>query len=342
MKRLNYIEIYDSVIDAGVMSQVAGIHEFKGKQDMYMMRGGVELTSLADVAKIHSTQSSNSIEGIVTTDERLRKLVAKKARPKNDAEMEIAGYREALSLIFENYENIELSCGSILQVHKILYKYTNSSFAGKFKTIDNSIVDVLPDGSKVERFRPLAAAHTPQAVKDICSSYNEAIAEGLDALVLIPLFVLDFLCIHPFNDGNGRMSRLLTLLLLFKSGYFAGNYISIDRIIDKQRKLYYEALADSSAGWHENKNDYSHFVRFLQGTLLGAYKELDARASAFGASKPKRIESFIKGNYRQLKKTEIMDSCPDISQTTVQRSLNNLVRAKKIKKIGGGRYTYYI
>lgn len=342
MKRFGYKKTYNDLIDASVMELVAGIHEFKGKQEMYARTSPDALNSLKEVAKIHSTQSSNNIEGIVTTEDRLRKLVQKKARPKTSAEEEIAGYREVLGLIHDNYENIELSHSSILQLHKILYRYSASCFAGKFKTSDNIIADVLPDGTKAVRFKTLGAEHTPQAVKDICKTFNTSVDAGMDPLVLIPMFVLDFLCIHPFQDGNGRMSRLLTLLLLYKNGYDVGKFISIEKQIDAHRDLYYETLASSSHAWIENKNDYGPFVRYSLSMLIGSYKILDARASVFQESKPERIASYIKDNFGKVKKTEIMDACPDISQTTVQRTLKDLVSAKKIQKIGGGRYTYYM
>lgn len=342
MKRFNYEKTYNELIDASVMDLVAGIHELKGKQGMYANASPGALASLEEVARIHSTQSSNNIEGIVTTEERLRKLVQKKARPKTSAEEEIAGYREVLGLIHDNYDNIELSHSSILQLHKILYKYSSSSFAGKIKTSDNIIADVAQDGTKTVRFKPLGAAQAPQAIRDICEGFNGSLNAGMDPLVLIPIFILDFLCIHPFQDGNGRMSRLLTLLLLYKSGYDVGKFISIERQIDTHRNLYYETLGMYSQNWIANKNDYGPFVRYSLSMLIGAYKILDGRASAFGASKPERIASYIKDNLGKVKKTEIMDACPDISQTTVQRSLKDLVAAKKIKKIGGGRYTYYM
>lgn len=342
MKRFDYENIYNNLIDAKVMELVAGVHEYKGKQELYASSSPEALSLLEEVARVHSTASSNTIEGIATSDERLRKLVQKKARPKTSAEEEIAGYREVLSLIHDDYDNIELSHSSILQLHKMLYKYSASGFAGKFKTSDNMIVDVARDGTKSVRFKPLNAAQTPQAVKDICKEYNSSVEAGMDPLVLIPVFILDFLCIHPFQDGNGRMSRLLTLLLLYKSGYDVGKYISIEKQIYEHVDLYYETLAASSEAWLINKNDYRPFVRYSISMLIGAYKTLDARASVFAASKPERIASYIKDNYGRVTKTEIMDGCPDISQTTVQRSLNDLVRTKKIQKIGGGRYTYYI
>lgn len=342
MRSFDYVKTYNRLIDADLMRAVCGIHELKGKCEQYCLEDNEAACALANVAKVHITQHSNNIEGIITTKERMEKLVAKKVKPKNFAEEEIAGYRDALNLILGSYKNIELSHASILQIHKILYQYTNSSFGGKFKQTDNVIVSLLPDGSKVERFKPTPALQTPQAVKDICKAYNEAINLGFDALVLIPVFILDFLCIHPFFDGNGRISRLLTLLLLLQAGYTVGQYISIEKLIDKHRDLYYDALAESSANWHKNKNEYCHFNSFLLGMITYAYNDFVQRASVFDGPKPKRIEAYIKNNFRKIQKSEIIDSCPDISQTTVQRTLKNLSKAKKIQKIGGGRYTYYI
>jgi len=162
---------------------------------------------------------------------------------------------------------------------------------------------------------------------------------------LIPMFILDFLCIHPFNDGNGRMSRLLTLLLLYKSGYIVGKYISIELLIEKTKDTYYEALQDSSLGWHEDENQYGSFVKYYLGVLLKAYKEFENRVEHLRyrkMSKPERIKAVIDQRVGKITKKEIMEYCPDISKVTVERTLTSLVKEGYVQKIGAGAATAYV
>ena len=273
---------------------------------------------------IQSTEASNRIEGIVTTDDRLKKIVMNKTTPKGRSEREIAGYRDVLTTIHENYDYIPIKPGMILQLHRDLYRFSNSPLGGSFKNSDNIIAEQLPDGTKRVRFQPVPAE--------------------MDPLLLIPMFILDFLCIHPFNDGNGRMSRLLTLLLLYRSGYFVGKYISIERLIADSKETYYEALQDSSMQWHEGENDYLPFVRYMLGIVIAAYREFSSRVDILvskGLSKPERVQEIIRRTTGRITKKQIMNQCPDISQKTVERALKDLLDNGDIVKIGGGRYTSY-
>ena len=226
------------------------------------------LENLVEIAKIQSTESSNKIEGIYTSDERLKKIVLDKTMPKTRNEREIAGYRDVLNTIHENFQHIPIRDTFILQLHRDLYKFENASYGGRFKTADNIIEEEDERGNKFVRFRPLPAWETPDAIINLCTAYNEAINKGeADSLLLIPMFIIDFLCIHPFNDGNGRMSRLLTLLLLYQNDYIVGRYISLEKLIERTKDSYYDALQSSSQGWIEDENNYEHFVNIYVPSL---------------------------------------------------------------------------
>ena len=301
---------------------------------------------MVDIAKIQSTEASNKIEGIYTSDERLKALVKDSTRPRTRNEREIAGYRDVLNTIHENHDYIPPKPSIILQLHRDLYKFEGMDIGGRYKTSDNIIEEQDAEGNKSVRFRPMPAWETPEAIEELCQSYDEALNSGnIDALILIPMFVLDFLCVHPFNDGNGRLSRLLTLLLLYRSGYIVGKYISIEKLIEQTKEIYYESLQLSSEGWHDNKNDYEPFVKYMLGVIIAAYREFSSRVSLLttqGMSKPDRVKEIIRATLGPITKTEILAKCPDISQVTVQRALADLVDKGDIIKLGGGRYTKYI
>lgn len=345
MRALNYKIAYQKLLFPEIVSYLAQIHEMKGRQNLFVEAQKDALAELLDIAKIQSTEASNRIEGIVTTDDRLKKIVMNKTTPRGRSEREIAGYRDVLNTVHENYDYIPIRPGMILQLHRDLYKFSNTSIGGSFKSSDNGIAEELPDGTKRVRFQPVPAWETPEAVDALCNALQEAAADPeLDPLLLIPMFVLDFLCIHPFNDGNGRMSRLLTLLLLYRSGYFVGKYISIERLIADSKGTYYEALQDSSAGWHEGHNDYLPFVRYMLGIVAAAYREFAYRVDILvtkGLSKPDRVREIVRNTTGRVTKTQIRTQCPDISQKTVERALAGMLKNGEILKIGGGRYTSY-
>lgn len=345
MRTLNYKTEYRKLLSLEIVSYLTQIHEMKGRQNLLVEARKDALAELLEVAKIQSTEASNRIEGIVTTDDRLKKIVMNKTTPRGRSEREIAGYRDVLSTVHENYSYIPIRPGMILQLHRDLYKFSNISIGGRFKNSDNVIAEELPDGTKRVRFQPVPAWETPEAMDALCNALREALADPeLDPLLLTPMFILDFLCTHPFNDGNGRMSRLLTLLLLYRSGYFVGKYISIERLIADSKGTYYEVLQESSAGWHEGNNDYLSFVRYMLGIVMAAYREFAYRVDILvtrGFSKPDRVREIVRNTTGRITKTQIGNQCPDISQKTVERALADMLKNGEILKIGGGRYTSY-
>ena len=268
-----------------------------------------------------------------------------KTTPKSRAEQEIAGYRDVLNTIHENYDYVQTKPGIILQLHRDLYRFMGPGAGGYIKTTDNVIAEVDSEGNKKVRFQPVPAWETPDAIDALCKAFDETLMdESIDPLIVIPMFVLDFLCIHPFNDGNGRMSRLLTLLLLYRSGYIVGKYISIEKMIETTKDTYYEALQSSSARWHEGENDYVPFIKYMLGVVVASYREFSSRVKLLttaGLTKGDRIGEVIKQTVGTITKAEIMKKCPDISQITIQRALIELQEQEKIIKIGGGRYTKY-
>ncbi len=330
----------------GIVAMIASIHENKGRQDLFIEANKDELNSLLDVAKIQSIGASNRIEGIFTSCKRLEEIVCEKSEPRNRSEQEIAGYREVLATIHESYEYIIPRPNIILQFHRDLYSYSKSSVGGVYKNSDNVIAETDAEGNQRTRFTPVPAFQTPEAMGILCDEFLTAMEKNeIDALILIPMFVMDFLCIHPFNDGNGRMSRLLTLLLYYKAGYIVGKYISIEMLIEKSKDTYYEALQDSSTAWHEDENRYEPFVRYYLGILLKAYDEFESRIEYLKyrkMSKPDRIKTVIDRNVGKITKKDIMKFCPDISKVTVERTLTSLVKSGYIQKIEAGAATAYV
>lgn len=345
MREYDYRNKWQKLLTPEIVSMLTQIHEYKGEQSLFIESKADTLEQLMEIAKIQSTEASNKIEGIYTSDERLAALVKNKTRPKTRNEQEIAGYRDVLNTIHESHEHIPPKPSIILQLHRDLYKFEGYDIGGKYKTSDNIIEEEDAEGNKFIRFRPVPAWETSEAMNSLCKAFDDAMVTGqIDPLLLIPMFILDFLCIHPFNDGNGRMSRLLTLLLLYRAGYIVGKYISIEKMIERTKETYYESLQISSFQWHENENDYEAFTKYVLGIVLGAYREFSSRVQLLitsGLSKPERIEVIIKNTLGTITKAEIAEKCPDISKITIQRTLAELVDNGKIEKIGGGRYTKY-
>jgi len=346
MREYNYTKAWKKLLSPEIVSMLSMIHEFKGEQNLFIEAKSDTLTQLVEIAKIQSTEASNRIEGIYTSDERLKQLVSNKTMPQSRNEQEIAGYRDVLSTIHESYEFIPVKPPMILQLHRDLYKFSGKSIGGTYKNSDNVIAEEDSQGNRFIRFQPVPAWETAESIESLCKAFDDEMSRGeADPLLIIPMFILDFLCIHPFNDGNGRMSRLLTLLLLYRSGYIVGKYISIEKAIETSKDTYYDSLQSSSYGWHTGENDYAPFVRYTLGVILSAYREFSSRVKVLatsGLSKPERIREIIKDTLGKITKTQIMEKCPDISQVTVQRALSDLVTSGEILKIGGGRYTAYI
>lgn len=345
MRQFDYCKKWKNLLTPEIVSYLSQIHEYKGEYTLLAEAKADSLTQLVEIAKIQSTEASNKIEGIFTSDERLRALVKDTTRPKTRAEREIAGYRDVLNTIHESYEFIPPKPSIILQLHRDLYKFEGPDVGGKYKASDNIIEEEDLAGNKSVSFSPVSAWETSEAVEKLYEAFDEAIVtENIDPLFLIPMFILDFLCIHPFRDGNGRMSRLLTLLLLYRAGYSVGKYISIEKLIEKTKDSYYDCLQQSSVGWHENENDYEPFVQYMLGIVAAAYREFSSKIkllTADGMSKPDRVKEIIKNTLGTITKTQILEKCPDISQITVQRALAELLESGEIIKIGGGRYTKY-
>lgn len=346
MRIFDYRKTPEKLLTPEIVQMIASIHEHKGKQELFLEANQDELKTLLEVAMIQSTGASNRIEGIYTTDKRLKELVSQKAEPRNRSEEEIAGYREVLAMIHESYEYIVPRSNMILQLHRDLYSFSHGAVGGNYKNSDNLIAEIDSEGHEKVRFIPVPAFQTAEAVEELCNRFWEAWeADYIDKLILIPMFVLDFLCIHPFNDGNGRMSRLLTLLLFYKAGYIVGKYISMEMLIEKTKETYYEALQASSGDWHENENAYEPFVRYYLGVTLKAYNEFENRVEHLknrSLSKPDRIKALIDQKIGKITKKEIMDTCPDISKTTIERTLTELVKNGHIAKVGSGPATGYV
>lgn len=336
----------EGLLNSEIVGMLTAIHEEKGRQALFIEQKQETLSSLLDVAKIQSTQSSNRIEGIYTSDHRLAAIVREKAEPVNRNESKIAGYRDVLAIIHENYDHIPLTPNVILQLHRDLYRYSAASIGGVYKDSDNVVEEKDASGNAFVRFQPLSAFETPEAMARLCESYNQtAKASSADPLLLTFLFAFDFLCIHPFNDGNGRMSRLLTLLLLYRAGYLVGRYISLEMLIEKTKDTYYEALKASSSGWEQGTNDYRPFVEYSLGIVLSAYREFSSRVEYLSLKKTtalERVERIVRDFPGRIAKQEIMARCPDLSQASVELALGKLVSGGVIRRVGGGRYSGYV
>lgn len=348
MREFNYATLPERFFAADITKLLLEIREFKGKQQLWAELQPQVLDSLMDVARVESIGASNRIEGIATTERRLQGLVLHTTEPHGRDEQEIAGYRDVLTLIHEQHDYIGVTPNVILQLHRDLMRHTSFSFGGHWKDSDNAIVGISETGERYVRFRPTSALAAPDAMERLCATYCEAISlDRYDALLLAMRFVFDFLCIHPFNDGNGRMSRLLTVLLMERAGYSVGRYVSIERLIEDNKQLYYESLAASSTGWDENANDETPFVRFMLGVVLAAYRDLSDRmvtvSSGSGKlSKAQRVADVFDRRLGRITKEDIRKECPDISDITIERALKQLIDEGRIAKVGAGRASAYV
>ena len=344
MRTFNYSEIKNQKWDSEILGLVAAIYKEAGKQELYLKQRPEELEKLVEIAKIQSTEASNAIEGIVTTNTRIRQLVEDRTTPKNRDEQEIAGYRDVLNIIHDNFDIIPASQNYILQLHKILYNHMNNPMAGKTKSVQNYISASYPDGHVETLFTPLSPFETPEALDKICEEYNRVIGNfEVEPLIAIPIFIHDFLCIHPFNDGNGRMSRLLTTLLLYRNGFYVGKYISLESKIAKNKDLYYDALRQSQYGWHEGKEDVIPFIKYLLGTILSAYKDFEDRFAFIEVKLPaiEMVRQATMNKIGRFTKQDIHELCPSLSISSIERALRKLVDSEELKKEGAGKNTCY-
>ena len=344
MRTFNYSAIRDYLWDSEILGLIAAIYKEAGKQELYLKQRPEELEKLIEIAKIKSTEASNAIEGIVTTSTRIKQLVEEKTTPKNRDEQEIAGYRDVLNIIHENFDVIPISQNYILQLHKILYSHMNNFMAGKTKNVQNYISATYPDGHVQVLFTPMAPYETPEAIDKICEEYNLAIGNmELEPLILIPVFIHDFLCIHPFNDGNGRMSRLLTTLLLYRNGFYVGRYISLEGKIAKNKDLYYDALSRSQDGWHEGTEDIIPFIKYMLGIILAAYKDFEDRMDLIGVklSALEIVRRASKNKLGRFNKQDIRELCPNLSDSSIEGALRKMLSSGELKREGKGKNTCY-
>lgn len=344
MRTFNYSLIKENKWDSELLGLIAAIYKEAGKQEMYLKQKPQELEKLVEIAKIQSTESSNAIEGIVTTNTRIRQLMEEKTTPRNRDEKEIVGYRDVLGIIHESFDAIPITQNYILQLHKILFSHLGNPAAGKTKTVQNFISATFPDGHTENLFIPLAPYETPEALDRICEEYNRVIGNAeLEPLIAIPVFIHDFLCIHPFNDGNGRMSRLLTTLLLYRSGFYVGKYISLEAKIAKHKDLYYDALSASQNGWHEGSDNPVPFIKYLLGTILAAYRDLEDRFALVEVKRSALDMVRLATQYKigRFTKQDIRELCPSISISSIEGALRKMVENGEIKREGSGKNTFY-
>ena len=345
MREFNYSKYKDYKWDSEILGLVSGIHEYRGKQELYLTQKPAVLDKLVEVAKVQSTESSNAIEGIFTSNTRLNQLMQSKTTPRNRDEEEIAGYRFVLDMIHESYEYIPISSNYILQLHQNLYRFTNRSIGGHFKNSDNHIVARDENGIEHVIFEPLSPLETPIAIDRICEEFNRVSAtEEVDTLLLIPIFIHDFLCVHPFNDGNGRMSRLLTTLLLYRAGYVVGRYVSLEKKIADLKDLYYDSLNMSQNGWHEGEDDPTPFIKYILKTIIAAYKDFEERIEIIDIKEPaiEQVRAAVYKKIGKFTKSEIMEMCPKLGRASVENSLTALVNEDVLERRGRGRGTYYV
>ena len=346
MRKFDFTFLEQDKIPGDLINVLTDIYLMKRDNDGRKEKYGTVFTELEKIAIVQSVKGSNAIEGILTTDDRINEIVNRSSAPLNHNEEEIVGYRDALNLVHNNYQNLSFSETNILSLHKTMLRIAKANVAGKYKEYDNAIMEIKADGTRSVRFTPISASETKEAMNQLVLAYMDARDNSnINQLLLIPCVILDFLCIHPFSDGNGRMSRLLTLLLLYNAGFDAGKYISFEEQINKAKGHYYESLRKSSVSWHDNKNDYFFFVENFLITLFACYKELDKRFATVNSkkvNKTSRIEATILNSVLPISKKEISDILPDVSVTTIETVLGKMLKEGRILKIGEGKNTKYI
>lgn len=345
MRLFDYENLRKRKWDSEIINLLSQIHEHKGKQELFLKRKPAVLDKLVEIAKIQSVEDSNRIEGIVTTALRIKELMQQKTTPRNRDEEEILGYRDVLNTIHESYEYIPITSNYILQLHGELFKYSEKGIGGRYKNMQNSIAEKDKHGNASERFKPLSPYETPGAIEQICAEINMAFdKKEVDSLLLIPIFIHDFLCIHPFNAGNGRMSRLLTTLLLYRQGYIIGKYISLESMIEKNKDSYYVALEKSGLGWHENKENAVPFIKYILRIILAAYIDFEERVDYVDEKVPtiNLVKKAIDRKLGKFTKNNMMELVPSVGKATIENMLKQLTEEGYIERHGKGRATFYV
>ena len=344
MHRFDYSFLKGSSFSADIVSYASCIESMRERGSFAIRDHPSVMADMEAAARVMSIRESNAIEGIVTSDDRIMGLATGSTSPRGHTEAEIVGYRDVLNIVHTRYDSLDIDEKTILRMFSVMGEPSDGPTG--YKTRDNAIVDVHEDGIRSVRFRPVSAAETPMAMEQLVLAYWEARDDmGVNNLLLIPCFILDFLCIHPFMDGNGRMSRLLTLLLLHQEGYDVGKYVSVEARISSTRDRYYEALSASSKGWHENESDYMPFISYMLGVLKMCYREFDSRFRAFEVSrmgKMDRIREMVLNSVLPVSKSDLSSMMPDVSVTTIEAVLGEMVREGIIRKVGGNRNARYI
>ncbi|GHU44434.1 cell division protein Fic [Clostridia bacterium] len=345
MRFFDYSFLEHGMLPAGLVNIVSAIATLQERENERKDSFEELFEHLLSIAKVQSVKGSNAIEGIVTSEQRINEIVNQNSAPLNHNEAEIAGYRDALDLVHREYAHLHICEEDILRLHEIMLSYSPVN-GGQYKETDNIIMEVDVNGNRRIRFATVPATETADAMQQLVFAYMDAQNNyNINQLLLIPCFILDFLCIHPFADGNGRMSRLLSLLLLYKNGFDAGRYISFEEQINRAKVGYYAALKDSSTGWHEGNNSYFPFIENFVTSLLFCYKELDKRFAVVNSkkvTKRQRIEATVLHSLLPISKQEICYILPDVSPTTVEATLAAMVREGLVEKVGTGRSTKYI
>lgn len=340
MKSLEWNFLEQQAVPIEMAGTLRALGEYRGKQELFTRQTPQVLEALRQVAIIQSTESSNRIEGVIVPEKRLKALLEKKATPKNRPEAEVMGYRDVLAKIHTSFQRMEISTEAILRMHKEMFRRTPLP-GGAWKRKDNTIEERLPDGRWITRFAPVSAAQTPSTMKELCVRFNRLWEEQrIDRLLLLHAFILDFLCIHPFTDGNGRISRLLTVLLLHQAGYDVGRYISLERLIEESKQSYYEVLQESSQKWHKGRHRLLPWWQYSLSVLLTAYKEFEDRVGMVRASRGAKT-AWVEEAIQRLPDTfgvgELARGCPGVSRPMIRVVLERLRDAGKLKALGTGR-----
>lgn len=345
MHRFDYSFLSNGLLPAGLVNITADIYLLRERTWEKRDQFETAFHELEKIARVQSVKSSNEIEGIITTDDRILEIVNKNSAPRDHNEREIAGYRDGLAAVHQNSFVMDFSEPDIKRLHALIMSFTGTPEAGQYKRVNNNIIEEDNTGRRRIRFQPTSAAETPFEMNQMVLAYQDARDNSnVNQLLLIPCVILDFLCIHPFRDGNGRVSRLLSLLLLYKNGFDVGKYISFEEQINLRKGNYYEALRQSSLKWHENRNDYTPFLMEFLSTLYLCYKELDRRFAVVGSkmTKQKRVEAVVLNSLTPVSKMEICRILPDVSPTTVESVLGKMLRDDRVRKVGSGRNTKYL
>ena len=342
MRNFDYASIDKRLWDGEILRLIGDIRERKGRLDVYLNEKEGTLSMAADAARLRSIEAANAIENIFVPKSRIKQICAKKAEPQNDGERDVLGYAEAYATVLDEFDSMPARLRYVQQLHRELYGYARG-VGGSFKRTHESIKAVDSLGNEIILFTPTTPYETPGAIDEICNKFNRAESEGsVEPLLLIPIFILDFLSIRPFSEGNERVSSLLMSLLLMRSGYSIIKYVSIDGLIEETRSEYFTALRASQHGWSEGREDVIPFVKYVLGILLDAYCEFEARIDIFGekqsALENVRKEAAVAGKFT---KAEMQERCPRLGKTSVESSIRRLVSEGMLTRHGSGRATYY-